>query len=59
MAEKFSRAKEQRRESAKARQTERTKRSTAEQIKRLDTMFGKGQGATKERARLTKQSESR
>ena len=59
MAEKFSRAKEQRRESAKVRQTERAKRSPAAQIKRLDEMLGKGNGAKKERARLTKQLETR
>jgi hypothetical protein len=59
MAEKFARAKERRRESAKVRQTERAKRSPAAQIKRLDEMLGKSNGAKKERDRLTKQLETR
>jgi ABC-type enterochelin transport system substrate-binding protein len=33
---------------------ERAKRTSQQQIERLDQMFGKGKGATKERAKLAK-----
>lgn len=39
-------------EGAKARQTERAKRTPEEQLERLDARNGVGQGAQKERARL-------
>jgi ABC-type enterochelin transport system substrate-binding protein len=40
-------------------QEERATRSNAQQIERLDKMFGKGKGAKKERARLEKPSEEK
>lgn len=43
---------EDRRESAKRRQEERAKRSPLEQLQRLDSLLGKGEGAKRERARL-------
>lgn len=44
----------QRREAAANRQEERNGRSSKEQLARLDAMFGKGQGAKRERAKLAK-----
>jgi hypothetical protein len=43
-----------RQEAANQRKEERAKRSTQEQLTRLDQMFGPGQGAARERARLAK-----
>lgn len=45
---------EKRAKSAQQRQAEAEKRTPAEQIARLDKMFGVGQGAKKERAKLAK-----
>ncbi len=45
---------EYRAESANVRKKERDNRSDHEQLKRLDDMFGKGEGAVKERKRLQK-----
>lgn len=42
------------REEAQIRQEVRDMRSPQEQLQRLDDMFGVGQGARKERARLAK-----
>ena len=44
-----------RREDAIERQTARDSLSNSEQIARLDKILGKGKGAVKERARLSKQ----
>lgn len=49
---KMRRWKSMRQESAEKRQEERAKRSPKEQLVRLDNMFGKGEGAQKERKRL-------
>lgn len=46
--------KQEKREESEARQEARAKRSDQDQIQRLDTMFGKGCGAKRERARLSK-----
>ena len=46
------RSKEERRKEAEARQEERAKRTPQEQLARLDAMFGKDQGAARERERL-------
>ena len=43
-----------RRKEAEARTAERGNRSDKQQIAKLDKMFGKGKGAQRERARLTK-----
>jgi hypothetical protein len=49
---------QERRARAKELLVERAKRTDKQQIARLDKMFGKGQGATRERARLaTKEKE--
>ena len=45
-------SKNDRQESAEARQEERDKRSPLQQLIVLDKRLGKGQGATKERAKL-------
>lgn len=50
----FPGRKETRREEAKERQAERDKRTTQQQLDRLNQVLGEGQGATKERARLQK-----
>lgn len=50
----FPSRKEQRRENAARLAEERAKRSPQQQLDRLDKMFGKDQGAKKERARLLK-----
>lgn len=42
-----------RQESAALRKAKRDNRSNVEQIRELDGRLGRGQGATKERARLT------
>jgi len=46
--------KRQKREEAEIRKNEWEKLSTAEKIKKLDSIFGKGKGATKQRNKLTK-----
>jgi len=46
--------KEQRRKWAQERKEAREMRSDSEQLKRLDFLLGKGQGAKKERERLQK-----
>lgn len=46
--------KEQKQEEAKARQEAYDKLSPKEKLARLDAMFGKGQGAARERQRLLK-----
>jgi hypothetical protein len=51
--------KAERRQRAEALKEERAKRTAQEQLNRLDGMFGKGKGAAKERARLSKQVEGR
>ena len=51
--------KAERRQKAEALAKERAKRTAQEQLNRLDGMFGKKQGAAKERARLSKQIEGR
>jgi hypothetical protein len=51
---KGSTARAERRKRAEALAEERAKRSPEQQLARLDTMFGKGKGATKERAKLAK-----
>lgn len=48
-------AREDRRQRATALAEARAKRTPKQQLNRLDSMFGKGQGARKERARLQKQ----
>lgn len=48
-------AKEDRRQRAEALAEARAKRTPQQQLNRLDSMFGNGQGARKERARLQKQ----
>jgi len=45
---------ERRQTSAKARQESRDARTDAQQLTHLDDLFGEGQGAEKERARLNK-----
>jgi len=57
---KFNRRdmKENRQKNALAQKEERDKRTPQQQLEHLDTMFGVGQGATKERARLNKQISS-
>ena len=50
----FERRKEAKREGAKKRQEERDKRTNDQQLEVLDRKLGKGQGARKERARLSK-----
>ena len=40
------------REEAEARNKDRAKRTNAQQIAKLDKMFGKGKGAKRERERL-------
>jgi hypothetical protein len=45
---------EERREDAKERQEVADQRTPHEQLARLDRMFGPGQGAKKERAKLAK-----
>jgi dTMP kinase len=52
-----SRNRECRRERAKERFEETSKRTPQEQLKRLDLMFGEGQGAQKERAKLQRRIE--
>ena len=47
--------KEAARKRAKEMAEERAKRTPQQQIERLDQMFGKGEGAKKERAKLAKQ----
>lgn len=47
-----------RRASALALAADRAKRSPQDQLARLDSMFGKGKGASKERARLAAQVEA-
>jgi len=47
--------KEAARKRAEEMAEERAKRTPQQQIERLDQMFGKGSGATKERAKLAKQ----
>ena len=54
MPKNMSRRKEERREEAQKRAEERASRSHQFQIKRLDLMFGDGNGAKKERERLEK-----
>jgi len=51
---KGSSARGARRERAEALAEERAKRTPQQQLARLDEMFGKGKGATKERAKLAK-----
>jgi dTMP kinase len=51
------RNKERRKASAKERAEATTNRTPQEQLKRLDTMFGDGQGAQKERAKLQRRIE--
>jgi hypothetical protein len=51
---KGSIAREGRRKLAEALAEERAKRTPQQQLARLDEMFGKGKGATKERAKLAK-----
>jgi hypothetical protein len=53
---KFNRRdmKEARTKAAVVRQEERTKRTPQQQLAQLDTMFGAGFGAVRERARLQK-----
>ena len=51
---KGSAARARRRQRAEALAEERAKRSSQQQIERLDEIFGKGKGAIRERARLTK-----
>ena len=46
---------QRRAEAAEGRAVERSNRTAQQQIERLDTLLGKGTGATKERARLEKQ----
>ena len=46
-----------RQEAANARQQQRDKRTPKQQLALLDRRFGKGQGASKERARLQKEIE--
>lgn len=48
-------ARDERRKQAEALAEERAKRTPEQQLARLDGMFGEGQGATKERARLAQQ----
>lgn len=48
----LSKNRELRRRSAIERQEARSERSPQQQLERLDGMLGKGQGASKERARL-------
>ena len=48
-----------RQERATQRQAARAERSDESQLKRLDKINGKGRGAVKERARLTKNIASR
>jgi len=55
----MKRSRQQRREEALSRQEERANRSPAQQIQHLDKILGKGQGATKERARLAKMMEEK
>jgi len=50
--------KENRQKNALAQKEERAKRTPQQQLEHLDTMFGVGQGAAKERARLNKQISS-
>ncbi len=45
---------EARRQRAEALAEDRAKRTAQQQLDRLDKMFGKGKGATKERAKLAK-----
>ena len=47
-----------RRDEAAARNAATAKLSPAERIARLDTMFGKGQGAQRERKRLAAKAQS-
>jgi len=53
------RNKEQRTLRAKERLEETANRTPQDQLKRLDTMFGEGLGAAKERAKLVKRIEER
>jgi len=53
----FPGRKEQRRKDSEQWAEERAKRSPQQQLDRLDTMFGKGNGAQRERARLLKVTE--
>ena len=50
----MKRSKQQKREDAQKLLKERAKRTDQQQLARLDTMFGEGKGAQKERARLLK-----
>lgn len=45
-------SKQRRKEEAAERKSQREQRTNQEQLDRLDQMFGEGQGARKERARL-------
>jgi len=54
MARSNVKGRSERQERARERQTVANKRTPEEQLRRLDKMFGEGQGATKERAKLAK-----
>jgi hypothetical protein len=54
MARSKVKGRSERQEQARERQTIANKRTPEEQLRRLDKMFGEGQGATKERAKLAK-----
>lgn len=51
---KYNRRKESRQSEAKERQEAYNKLSTSEKLAQLDKAFGKGKGATRQRARLNK-----
>jgi hypothetical protein len=55
----MKRSRQERREEALTRQEERNQRTPKQQIQHLDKILGKGQGATKERARLAKMMETK